>query len=466
MLKMKKVVSKKTFNLYQRSITTLANRSNILADIFNEDVSVKHLLYVLWMTELKGSSASTIQHISALRKHINITRPDFPLIPWMTTQEANEVLYLIDQHTRPELMDIIFQKYQAEHGNDRAKIMSLINQVCVRQKVKKLTKADRKNTHITLDMITQIERKTGGSRIDWLNDCSGSLKSFRASVLILRPIFLTGIRPSEIWSARLLVPKISEHGQQKIKDGLGSDLTKTITDGLYCDIEDQVQIDLDEGLSLLSDLHKNHINDLPPILVIYTKKQGTVPLKNRMKFRSVALSGITFENLESIYFMTMIKHFIRYVEDQKVEWDYKLGQEPTDEKRLAYLTKRLATLLQQALKTTRLDELPFDLVTLRHNFASRTRSGLPLAQATALHGNSSPRTTRGYGQKNIKKGSKVGGGANVGWLPTPDPAQVQRIENRITMDKIKNMVSTPTAQKVGKEKSADQVPTPSGPLFK
>lgn len=439
---------KSTERVYLSLIRPAIEKAEAIAVMMREQVQPGHLVEALVLLSKSGSSSTSTKRLVALRSLAHKELPTSQLPKWISHQNFDELSASL-KPTLSEISKATMQKLSLRCTAKGIDISSIL-ELCAPpaqddEEDERSTKQKRKETTITLEMIEAIEAKFHGDRQSWIYESKMRYKSSKTPIIALRPTFLTGIRPREIWSARLLLPLTSAHPVELIKQRSDTDLCQAVQDGLYYDIEDIVGDDEEVGMKALSTLLSLPETKLvPPVFVVYTRKQGNAPKEMRVPFRAVRLTNISEEDLHAIYGVTQFRWMLKRREPEcrtlsareltrtKLSFDFKAGEEPYDDKRMAYETSALTVLLGKSLSNLRLDLPEFTFVTLRHSFATRTRQQLPLAQATVLQGNSSPRTTRGYGKKNIKWKKKSGSTGGAGsWLPSPDPARVQVMEARM-----------------------------------
>lgn len=432
--------STKTYTLYMSFVETSQRRLDMLSAYLDERTTIDHLLMLLWMTHAAGKKKTSERMVYAYKAYAEFEGPEFSRTPWITEDVMKEIMKVFEKNTFKQVVELGGEIYSKKIGMDVKSFDYLKTILFDRTSGKQSLKSSRKTNEVTLEMIERIERKTPGTRYDWSLKCLWGFSSYEAVVLVLRPIYLTGMRPVELLTTRLLLPAVTSYGEEEIQQKINQSTRAAIEEGYYFDIEDAAGLDRHEATEILRNYHKKNGAKTPALFVIYTRKQGNIPEENRQEYRALRLDGITFENLEALYYASYLKHSIRNETDQKKPWDFKKGENPTHERRMTYLRNRLGKLLPRACIQGGMTEQSFDLGTLRHSFATRTRSLLSPEEATALHGNSSQRTTRAYGKKGVRKGAlglqsgKISEAERQVWLPGPDPEQVKKIKLRLDLE--------------------------------
>ena len=259
----------------------------------------------------------------------------------------------------------------------------------------------------------------------------------------LRPIYLLGMRPSEVLDYEF------------ISLGWNAPETDAISQA-YKDIEAAEEADIFKpmqqfGTSIdawvaLNDTRTIDLEKNPVIAKIYSRKRSHLIGDHVRQNRYAILKDISASDFEALFWTSQWRHIFFKDFPGSTLRDTEEGHR-AKEIFLNKLRRRLASLQAE------LDMEPFDLTTLRHNFGTRCRSALSHEEAAALLGHTGPRTTGAYGKRH-KRWTKKGGGSGQGWMPTADPETVARLVQEFGLDH-KNPGATSTLSNVEKTPGFD-----------
>lgn len=229
-------------------------------------------------------------------------------------------------------------------------------------------------------------------------------------------IWMTGMRPAEMWSCYLMVPRTDIVFTEEMRALAVMNPQKAITDKLYTRIE-KVYSAMNESLggAVLAAMDNS---GAPAILAIRSSKQtnanpiikGGVRLQiiNRMPIQMMTVLAAATQ-LRGLGVDDRVKDLVRrsIIRHLKV-----IGE------------------TEPALRGFNLN-----LYAMRHAFATRVRAHYKSHEAAALTGHSSESSLGVYGRRRASTARKASTG--TGWLPQPDPVLAETIKLAWAMKKLK-----------------------------
>ena len=251
---------------------------------------------------------------------------------------------------------------------------------------------------------------------------------YRALLRIFaRTIWLTGMRPIELWCCRQLVPKPDPTLSETERARLRNDLAAAASSPHYTAVE-QSDIDAWGGLGEAA-AGLSRLSRLPPILAIPSAKQANAnpTLRNPYRFQNV--ESLSADDLTSLCLAGQLASF------------------NLPEARKAEINRRLNRVFVQITDELFPDRpIPLTLYSLRHDFVDRARRALPIEAAAALTGHTSRDTLYGYGAPYVRKGrARQDLSHTAPILPQPDPARVVAIRQAWGLDHQLALVLGPNA---------------------
>ena len=224
--------------------------------------------------------------------------------------------------------------------------------------------------------------------------------------LFLRVTWLTGMRPVEVFSCRLMC---GDPGRDYTFAQLGlirRNPEQAALTGLLIP---------QEGLPGAEELgHSRAVQDsvratgVDPILLIRNAKTRNANVRLVRPFRVQVLSGVGAEELHQISLAAL------------------LHRTPLEKDRVRDLinmiTRRIRAISAEALPDR---DGAVNLYALRHDFATRARRVMPMHQVAALMGHTARGSTKGYGKARTRQSRS--GSAGGGWVPKCDETIALRL---------------------------------------
>lgn len=244
----------------------------------------------------------------------------------------------------------------------------------------------------------RVEAWRAALRGDPAIDAGGLLRIF------MRTIFLTGMRPVEVWTSRLMVPNTEIPFTDDDRNKIASNPQHAIQEGLVVPV-DQVMVSLGETQAGAAASHAARHSGAPCLLVIHSAKQTNVKADIR-PVRIQVLHGASQETLATIGMATLLRRA-------------KLS-----EKRRTNLLRSMNRKLKAAMaRHSQYGDMTLNLYAFRHSFATRVRSAHGDAAAAALTGHSARGSLYHYGERMASR--RRGGRGD--WLPEADPARMAEL---------------------------------------
>ncbi len=223
--------------------------------------------------------------------------------------------------------------------------------------------------------------------------------------LFANAIWMSGMRPVEVWSSYLLVPRHDITFDDDMRRAVLSDPQSAVTSEMMFPVEQVARMTGQPDLGRAA-LDAWRQSGAPCILMIRSAKQTNA---NGVKspYRLQVHPDVFPKNLSLLAYATQVRHL-------------KLDSTRRDNVRSA-MAKVLKVICasEPAMK-----DLNVNLYSFRHSFIARAKAIYGSHEAAALSGHSSRNSLYGYGQRNMarrKAGSMTG-------LPRPDPVRAAEIE--------------------------------------
>jgi integrase len=216
--------------------------------------------------------------------------------------------------------------------------------------------------------------------------------------IFMRSIRLTGMRPIEVFTCRILVGDENTEYSPEMIDEIKKAPYRMALKGILMPID---ALDPQPWGSMAAMVRNaTNITGVPPILMIEAAKTTNANPDLLRPFRAQVLTGIEDDDLEVLCLAAHLHHF------------------KMDKKRYSNLittmTRNLTASAELALPQ-RKDTL--NLYSFRHDFATRARRLLQVWEVAALMGHTARASTYAYGKRNTRKKSGSGSG---GWMPIHD----------------------------------------------
>jgi integrase len=246
----------------------------------------------------------------------------------------------------------------------------------------------------------------------------------------LRVIWLTGMRPVEMFSCRLMC---GDPGRDYTHAQIGlirKNPEQAAMTGLL--IPQEVLVGAEEIGHTRTLLESVAATRIDPVLMIRNAKTRNGNPNLVRPYRVQVLSGISPDDLHLISLAAL------------------LHQTPLAEERrrdlINMITRRVRAIASQEVGDR---ENPVNLYALRHDFATRARRVMPIHQVAALMGHTARGSTKGYGKSRTRQ-SRSGSGS-VGWVPKCDETLALRLQAAFG----------PGLDDLGQDQTPDQVAEPS-----
>lgn len=413
-----------TTRTYRSAMSRLKEAAGRIAGLSGRDPDVRDLVLALAIRSLSVSAQTANVEISALRHYARSTTrdPETGRIGWNPEVDPPEWMKIVREdhwtefqdgltRTRTGLLDLGRSVAQSlEGGSIRSGIAESIDEVVSwiagdRQASRKDAAPKRAKT-VTISHLRAIDMRLSrhDPEIGLQTLGSGQAVDMQGLARIFtRTIWVTGMRPAELWTAVLFVPR---------PDML---MTDALRDVIRFAPRHAIAMDLMTPVEQLPRLSGESLGDAamaacgqaeaPAILVIRSSKQTNANQETRDPYRIQILdTGIPREHLEMIALGCQLRHA-------------GVDEIQTDSVR-AGVNKVLADVCADipGLKGQKVT-----LYTMRHAFATRMKVRGDLAEAAALIGHTSIRSIYRYGRLR----AKAAGGS--GWAPTADPGQVEAL---------------------------------------
>lgn len=262
-----------------------------------------------------------------------------------------------------------------------------------------ITERDLQRFDLELSDHDRLEAWKAALRGDAAIDSGGLLRIF------MRVIFLTGMRPVEVWSSRLLVPNVDYPFKDADREMVSSNPEKAIHDGLVVPV-DQVMFNLGEMQAGIAAVHAQRRSGAPSLLVIQSAKQANVKADIK-PMRIQILPDASHEDLATIGMATLLR------------------RSNLNDKRRVNIVRSMNRKLKAVLaEHPAYRDMNVNLYSFRHSFVTRVRSALGDTAAAALVGHSAKGSLYHYGERNAVRSRK----GSSSWLPEPDPVRIAELE--------------------------------------
>lgn len=285
------------------------------------------------------------------------------------------------------------------------------------------TRKKRRTTSISYEDILKIETSIVPDHRYMFERTKSPILTKAIAATYLRPIYLLGMRPSEVLDYEFISLGRNTPETDAISQAY-KDIEAAEEAGTFKPMQ-QFGTSIDAWVAL-NDTRTINLEKTPVIAKIYSRKRSHLTGDHVRQNRYAVLKDISASDFEALFWTSQWRHIFFKDFPGSTLRDTEDGHR-AKEIFLNKLRRRLASLQAE------LDMEPFDLTTLRHNFGTRCRSALSHEEAAALLGHTGPRTTGAYGKRH-KRWAKKGGGSGQGWMPTADPETVARLVREFGLD--------------------------------
>lgn len=284
-----------------------------------------------------------------------------------------------------------------------------------------ITERDLQRFDLELSDHDRVEAWKAALRGDAAIDSGGLLRVF------MRVIFLTGMRPIEVWSSRLLVPNVEYPFKDVDREMVRATPEKAIHEGLVIPV-DQVMFNLGEMQAGIAAIHAQRRAGAPSLLVIQSAKQTNVKADIK-PMRIQVLPDASHEDLATIGMATLLR------------------RSSLNDKRRINIVRSMNRKLKSVLSDhPAYQDMNVNLYSFRHSFVTRARSALGDTAAAALVGHSARGSLYHYGERALR-----GRRGSSSWLPEPDPVRIAELEAYWAQDAGLEMEQGPAAAALGDE---------------
>lgn len=238
-------------------------------------------------------------------------------------------------------------------------------------------------------------------RPDVETDIRGLLRLFMST------IWLTGMRPTELWACRLYVPNADIVFTDELREMIRTRPAEAIENNLLMLVETSAELN-NEPLVDREAWHATIRTGAPCVMMILSAKQANA---NEMTspIRLQVLEGISSEDLAPL----AIASQLRFTRTNAKRHDSLHGSMNRTLEKLAAGHPNLRGML-------------VNLYSFRHSFVTRVKLSCDPPEAAALIGHTSRKSMSAYGERNVSKGS--GARRLDGWIPAPDPARAAALD--------------------------------------
>lgn len=413
-----------TTRTYRSAMSRLKEAARRIAGLSGRDPDIRDLILALSVRCLSVSTQTANVEISALRHHARSTTrdPETGRIGWNPEVDPADWMKVVrEDHwtefqnglskTRTGLLEMGRSVAQGlEGGSIQSGVAENIDEVVSwiagdRQVSRKDSSPKRAKT-VTISHLRAIDMRLSrhDPEIGLQTLGSGQTADMRGLARIFTTvIWATGMRPAELWTAVLFVPRPDMVMTDALRDVIRFAPRHAIAMDIMIPVE---QIPRLSGESLgAAAMSACSQAEAPAILVIRSSKQTNANQDTKDPYRIQILdSGIPREHLEMITLGCQLRH--AGVDEIRTD-SVRAGVNSV----LAEVCADIPGLKGQ--KVT--------LYTMRHAFATRMKVRGDLAEAAALIGHTSIRSIYRYGRLR----AKAAGGS--GWAPTADPGQVEAL---------------------------------------
>ncbi|MEP3665212.1 MAG: hypothetical protein ABJN42_00595 [Roseibium sp.] len=235
------------------------------------------------------------------------------------------------------------------------------------------------------------------------NDIRGLTRIF------VTAMYLTGMRPVEIWSCRLMIPNPDVTFDNEMRKQAYENPTQSILDGHYIILETAADI-MGRKIGTAARLAMEN-KQAPSIFIIMSAKQ-TNANEASTAYRMQVIDKISPRDLSVLSWATQFRRI-------------QMDEKKRDSLRAA-MTRTVKVIAKEepAIKRENVN-----LYSFRHSFVDRVRREFFLHEAAALSGHTSPSSLYAYGENRTRKGSRSLSSDRRSWLPKPDPIQAEVIKS-------------------------------------
>lgn len=219
--------------------------------------------------------------------------------------------------------------------------------------------------------------------------------------VMIATLFLTGIRPVEIFGINVYSPRTDIRYNDHKRELTRKSPISAIGDGILRPIAVEARHSgLSRGQTLV---RAAKMTAAAPNMSILSAKQQNANKDLRFPMRFLVLEDISPSDANLIC------------------WAAEFRNADSSESARRRLSTQATAILRAICASNPEMRQDVNLYTFRHSFASRARAALEENECAALTGHTAARTFRGYGERAPKVKGR-------GWLPTPDPERANMIE--------------------------------------
>lgn len=253
------------------------------------------------------------------------------------------------------------------------------------------------------------------ARVDAANSEEGQSKGQKKTPLegllrlFVHAIWISGMRPTEVWGSRLLVPKPNLVWTPELRDFLRRSPGEAIVEGVAVPVE---WLTKSTGESVSRTAHMAiEQTDAPAILMIRSAKQTNANADLKREVRLQVLENIPPRHLNMLAIATQLRH---------LQLDWKVQDQIRSS--MTKILKRIAR------ESDSLKGMNINLYSFRHSFATRVKKVLPPHEAAALTGHTALSSLYAYGEFRATKSGKSTA-RSQDWIPAPDMARAEMLRD-------------------------------------
>lgn len=266
--------------------------------------------------------------------------------------------------------------------------------------------------------------------------------------LFISAMFLTGMRPIEVWDGIMMVPDPSLSFDNDMRRLIYNDPHQAIIDGVVIPLEAAAK---QMGEQIGKAAHRaSDVTGAPVIFAVRSAKQTNANPHLKAPFRLLTFDNLHERELSVLSMSTQLKHV-----------GLTARQKATYRSAMLDLLKSISKAEPNTLRSD------VNLYSFRHAFVDRVRRAYDPSEAAAMSGHTSRKTLYAYGEHRTRKGKRGGPGleTQANWIPKPDLTLARMIENLWKnggdLD-IVGVVSMPDLPDMGQISDADDDPDAGG----
>lgn len=226
--------------------------------------------------------------------------------------------------------------------------------------------------------------------------------------IFITAIFLTGMRPIEVWTCSLLIPDTRRRFTDDMRDMVRKNPSGALLNGYLVPLEELlVGASLTPRRTVLDAVARA---GAPAVMMIRSAKQTNANQDARSPVRLLILEDVPEASLGLLCAASLLK----------------MAGVPVEQAD-NYRTNLIRRLKGLTLAIPDLKSRNVNLYSFRHSFATRARRVYSPAEAAAMTGHTGKDSLYAYGQRNVKKGGTLQ--KTHHWLPSPAPEIVAVIEH-------------------------------------